>query len=72
MLTEVTKVELTKDIFDNGDDHHPPGYLARKGEIVVVREIKEDKVIVSHEHIKDCAFIVYKGEFENVRVRINT
>ena len=31
------KVRLLKDIWDDGEDHHPPGYLARKGEVLIVK-----------------------------------
>jgi len=62
-------VRLTKDIWDDGcDNHHPPGYLARKGEILVVRSIEQGRtwVGVSHANRPDGWFNVYNGEYEIV------
>lgn len=42
---------LTADIYDDGEDHHPPGYIARRGERVVVRKVLEGgrrRLAVSH------------------------
>lgn len=58
------KVRLTKDIYDDGADHHPPGYIAHTGETVVVRNKRPNYLAVSHEHITDRSFLVYPGEFE--------
>lgn len=69
MGTEYTvgqKVKLLKDIFDDGADHHPPSYLARKGEVLIVRSIRPRTfpVYISHEHITDNSFGVALGEIE--------
>jgi hypothetical protein len=31
------QVKPLKDIWDDGQDHHPAGYLAHKGETLIVR-----------------------------------
>lgn len=59
------RLRLTKDIYDDGaDNHHPPGYCALRGDIVVVRRVGEKSLGVSHEGITDNSFTVYLGEFE--------
>jgi hypothetical protein len=60
------KIRLLKDIWDDGEDHHPPGYCARSGEIVIVRRIDGHGGVVaaSHENRIDNAFLVYPGEYE--------
>jgi hypothetical protein len=59
------KVRLLKDIYDFGDDnHHPPGYLAMKGEILEVRDVRKINLAISHPQITDNAFIVDFGEVE--------
>jgi hypothetical protein len=32
------KIRITKDVWDDGQDHHPPVLLARKGEVLNVLE----------------------------------
>jgi hypothetical protein len=58
------RVRLVKDIYDDGEDHHPPGYCARRDEIVIVRVVREKAIAVSHESVTDSAFVIYPGEFE--------
>ncbi len=61
------KVRLLKDIWDDGEDHHPPGYLALKGEVLIVRRApcwQRRSIGVSHEHITDNSFTIYAGEYE--------
>lgn len=31
------RVRMLKDVWDDGQDHHPAGYVARKGEVVNVK-----------------------------------
>jgi hypothetical protein len=57
-----SRVRLLKDIYDDGQDHHPPGYIARKGEVVEVRELRA--LAVAHEGITDQSFVIRTGEFE--------
>ena len=63
------RLRLTSDIHDDGQDHHPPGYIAYIGDIVVVREIAHggkggERIHVSHQDVTDKAFLVYPHEFE--------
>ena len=60
------KVRLLKNIWDNGEDHHPPGYLAYKGEVLIVRSGtgKSGVLAISHEHITNNAFTVTLDEVE--------
>lgn len=58
------KVRMLKDIFDDGEDHHPPSYLATAGEILVIRKCYSSCIRVSHEDVTDNWFRVFDGEFE--------
>jgi hypothetical protein len=61
------KVRTTQAIWDDGADHHPPGYLAQAGEVLIVRSVSDAPWIgVSHEHITDNAFCLHPGEWERV------
>lgn len=55
-------VKTTKGIWDDGEDHHPPGWLAFKGDILVVRKVRENALVVSHPGVLDSAFTVYPEE----------
>ena len=60
-------VKLTASIYDHGEDHHPPGWLAMKGEVLVVRAIiggATGQLAVSHEDVTDNAFCIVRGEYE--------
>ena len=58
-------IVLTKSIYDDGEDHHPPGYIAWEGETVVIRDIISDRCIaVSHPHVLDNAFYVSPDEWK--------
>lgn len=61
-LTSNQRVRLLKDIYDDGQDHHPPGYCGRKGEVVLVRTMHT--IGVSHEGVDGSEFVVRAGEFE--------
>jgi hypothetical protein len=61
------RVRLLKDIWDDGQDHHPPGYLAHKGEVLIVRAFDrghEFPVCISHKRITDKSFRVALDEIE--------
>lgn len=64
------KVKLTKDIYDHGaDGAYPPGYIAYRNEIVIVRDVRQERgsiVYVSHEYTIDCSFYVSKDEYQKV------
>lgn len=61
-------VILTKNIYDYGDDHHPPGYIALVCDEVIVREILstniETVITVSHKHIYNNSFVIKSSEFK--------
>lgn len=66
-VSEGDRVRLLADIWDDGQDHHPPGYFARKGEILVVRKCDpghEFPYCISHEQITDQSFRVAANEIE--------
>ena len=59
------KVRVLKDIWDDGDEsHHPPGYLAMAGEILVVRFLGKTSIGISHENRTDNYFWVERDEIE--------
>ncbi len=61
------KIRLTESIWDDGcENHHPPCWLAMKGEILVVRRVGEKSLGVSHEEITNNSFSVYPGEYESL------
>ena len=63
--TEMKKVKLLTSIWDHGEDHHPPDYLAFKGEILVVKEEYSNRLVVAHEG-KSGRFVIYDGEYERI------
>lgn len=60
-MVNVQKVKLLKDIYDDGQDCHPPGFIARKGEEVVVRDLHG--ITVSHEGRFDASFFIQPDEY---------
>jgi hypothetical protein len=61
-----SKIRLTQSVYDDGEDHHPPAWLAMAGEVVEVRRICETPgaLAVAHADVTDSAFVVYEGEYE--------
>lgn len=60
------KVRLTKDIYDDGEDHHPPGYIAWLDEVVIVKEVYgSGRIVVAHEG-NTGGFFVYPNEYKVV------
>jgi hypothetical protein len=57
------RVRLTQDIWDDGEDHHPPGWLARAGELLTVKAVRGAALAVAHEGAEG-AFIIRDGEYE--------
>lgn len=67
-------VTLRADLYEGPDEDHPGGYLARKGEKLIVRKVKTDFVLpwsdplcinVSHEdRIDGLTFVVRQSEIE--------
>jgi hypothetical protein len=64
------RVRMLTNIWDDGQDHHPPGYLAHKGEVLIVRSLDpghEHPILISHEQITDQSFRVAENEIEVVK-----
>lgn len=57
------QVRLLKSIYDDGEDHHPPGWIAQAGEVLIVKEVRGDVLAVAHEG-NPGAFMIYPGEYE--------
>jgi hypothetical protein len=59
------RLRITHPIWDHGEDHHPPGWIAQTNEEVIIRGVNANSLDVSHEDVTDGrAFCVYRGEFE--------
>lgn len=56
-------VILTKSIYDDGEDHHAPGYIAYMDETVYVKEIYGTSLAVAHEG-NPGSFIIRDGEYK--------
>lgn len=57
------KVRLTKSVWDDGADHHPPGWLAMAGEVLIVKAVRGNRLAVAHEGA-DGAFMIDANEYE--------
>ena len=57
------RIRLLKTIYDDGEDHHPPGWLAQAGEVLIVKAVRGDVLAVAHEG-NPGAFVIYPGEYE--------
>jgi hypothetical protein len=57
------RVRLLKSIYDDGEDHHPPGWIAHRGEIVIVKIVNGGVLGVAHEG-NPGAFVIYPSEYE--------
>ena len=67
MIAVGDKVQLVKSIYDDGADHHPPGWIAYLDEIVIVKQVKENGYLsVAHEGNKG-SFIIFPDEYEILR-----
>ena len=64
------RVRLLKSIYDDGEDHHPPGWLAEAGEVLIVKAVRGDVLAVAHEG-NPGAFTIYPGEYEAHNICIN-
>lgn len=58
------KVELLTDIYDDGEDHHPPGYLAYKGDVLIIHTIRAQSISVAHVEVEGNSFFVWLHEFK--------
>lgn len=68
-IVEGDRVKLLESIWDDGADHHPAGYYAHEGEVLIVRKVDpghEFPYCISHEEITDRSFRVAAKEIEKV------
>lgn len=56
-------VILTKSIYDDGEDHHAPGYIAYMDETVYIKEVLGTALAVAHKD-NPGSFLIYKGEYK--------
>lgn len=56
------KVKVNVTLKDDGEDHHPPCYIAYKGDIVIVKQILGTSLRVTHEG-NPGYFILRDGEY---------
>lgn len=60
------EVEIVCDIYEGPDDCSPGGYFAKKGETLIVRDVRPEspffQIYVSHAHITDNSFGVRANE----------
>lgn len=62
------RVKLRRDVYEHADDHSPGGYLARAGEVLVVRYVTPGGhwlYRVSHNEITNNSFGVTADEIED-------
>jgi hypothetical protein len=63
------KVQMACDIYEAADDHSPGGYLASKGEAMIIRAVdpkaRQFPYSISHPHITDNSFGVTAEEIED-------
>ncbi len=54
------RLRVIRDIYDDGcEGHHPPGYYAMIGDIVIVRKLRADgNVQVSHEGVSETFYLL--------------
>lgn len=62
------RVKLLQSIWDDGEDHQPPRFLASMGQEVVVKAVDADlSLAVAHEDVTDHqCFAIYKDEYKLV------
>lgn len=65
MIVTGDRVRLLTSIYDDGEDHHPPGWIAYHGEVLVVKDVRGDVLAVAHEG-NPGAFLIFRGEYEKV------
>lgn len=62
MIRIGARVRLLTSIYDDGEDHHPPGWLAYHGEELIVKTVYEKALAVAHEGAQG-SFMIYPGEY---------
>jgi hypothetical protein len=62
-------VTLLKSIYDDGEDHHPAGYIAEAYEVVLIDTVYENgKLAVHHPDVTNgSCFLIYNGEYVSVQ-----
>lgn len=69
-IAKGTKLQVIRDIYDNGEDHHPPGYVSLTGDIVyALRDSTSARVVVSHIEGSSTGFIITRDEFKIIGVK---
>ena len=58
------KIKVLKDIESDGEECHPPGNLARTGEILTVKKLRGFNVYASHDPMSIKSILVFDGEYE--------
>lgn len=58
-------VILTKSIYDDGDDYHPPGYLAKVNDIVTVKDIRNECISVMLRN-NEGSFLITPDEYKTL------
>lgn len=64
MLKKGDKIRIIKGIYDDGEDHHPPQWLAQAGDVVEVIESFPRKTLVTFGEDLRGSFWVITDEFE--------
>lgn len=66
------RVRLLKSIYDDGNDCYPPGWLAKAGEVLTVKDLYSDgRIAVAHEWATG-TFVVGPGEYETHNCKSTT
>ncbi len=64
------QVKLLKSIYDDGEDHHPPCWIAQAGDVLIVKEVRGGVLAVAHDG-NPGAFTIYPGEYVAHNARAN-
>lgn len=57
-------VTIVNSVYDHGEDHHPPGYLAMCGDVLNVKKNCDCGVLeVSHTEETE-SFLIYPNEYK--------
>ena len=64
LVEKDTALTLTTSIYDDGEDHHPPGFIARLGDVVYTLSASNtNHVTVSHTPNSLNGFNIARDEF---------
>jgi hypothetical protein len=59
-------IRITKDIYWDGEDCHPPGFIAYKGDTMYVKRLRGFNVMASHSVMESQTILVQQEEYEIV------